>query len=196
MSGLGFLLNYKNMSEGILVPGLGGRRSLIAQRGYVAVLNFFRPASSHIHFFYPRWETSETRDEKYGRLRQLTDKVKPRKVFAVSAGGTLAVPLSVEFPDISTTHLICAKVTGAEKIGPDRQKQAPAFKPAAAISESMVDNGAVDSDRFACYVPKNDKDGVIESVDMLVPGALVVDLPPLKHAFAIGYALARYLPVR
>ncbi len=177
------------MSESLYIPGLGNGRLSDAQKKYVAFLNRLRSPKRHIDFFDARWETAETYEEKYARLRAYA----PRKVFAISAGSSLAVRLAAEDPRVEEVHLICGKVTGAEKIGPQRQQQAPALLPSVRYVEQLIDGG-LSGEKFTCYVPNAEDDGVLETVDMVLPNAKIVKLPPLNHAFAISYALVRHVP--
>lgn len=179
------------MSEGLYIPGLGEGRMYEAQRRYIALVNRRRTTDNKIDFFDARWQTNESYEAKMFRLLSYT----PRRVYASSAGASLAVSLAAVHREIEVAHLFCGKVTGSEKVGEDYQAQAPALLEAVQRSEAAIEDG-VDPARFICYIPRGENDGILETADMDVPGARIVQMPKLKHAYAIGYALTRYLPRR
>ena len=181
------------MSKSLYIPGLGGKRSILLQRTYIGVLNVFRRKNNHISFFDPHWETEEPYATKFERLRLHYQQAEtPQTVWAVSAGASLAVRLCVELDSQPKLNIVCGKVLGSEKIGENYRRRAPAFMESVESSEILYND--LDPDMTTCYIPKDDADGVIETVDMTVPGSRIVDLPALRHARAIGYALLRYLP--
>jgi hypothetical protein len=181
------------MTNTLYIPGLGGKRSILLQRAWVRGLNVFRSPEEKISFFDPRWETDELYTDKYERLQHFYEQIgRPSSVWAISAGASLAVRLCVEISDDPSLHLVCGKIFGSEKIGQGYRNRAPAFTESVEQSERLAEQLSPAS--ALCYVPKDDADGVIETVDMTLDGAQTVALPRLRHARAIGYALVRYLP--
>jgi hypothetical protein len=104
----------------------------------------------------------------------------------------MAVRLCSEYED-SFLHAVCGKILHPETIGLEYQRRAPAFVLSATYSHRLATQAL--GIRTRSYVPRNDADGVIASRDMLIPVAEQIDLPSLKHAQAIVYALVRYLPI-
>lgn len=181
------------MSQSLYIPGLGGKRSILLQRTYIGLLNVFRSKSNHISFFDPRWETEEPYPTKYERLLlHYEQSESPPIVWGVSAGASLAVRLCVELANQPQLNIICGKVLGSTKIGSHYRRRAPAFVESVESSETLCSN--LDPERCTCYIPKNDADGVIETIDMSIPNSRIIKLPAFRHARAIGYALMRYLP--
>jgi hypothetical protein len=181
------------MNSTLYILGLGSQRVDRMQKAWVAGINLFRSSNNKIHVFESRWETDEPYDDKFERLREFHEQIgRPSRVWAVSAGATLAVRLCVEVDDDVDLHIVCGKIYGPEKIGQDYINRAPAFLESAQISDELARR--VNPEFVTCYVPKNDADGVIESIDMQIPDAQSIELPALKHAKAITYALVRYLP--
>lgn len=181
------------MTKTLYIPGLGGKRSILLQRTYIGALNVFRRKNNHISFFDPRWETEEPYATKFERLRSHYEQAeRPRTVWAISAGASLAVRLCVELDNQPQLNIVCGKVLGSTKIGDNYRRRAPAFVESVESSEVLYSD--LNTDTTTCYIPKDDADGVIETVDMTIPGSRIIDLPALRHARAIGYALLRYLP--
>ena len=181
------------MSKSLYIPGLGGKRSILLQRAYIGGLNIFRKKQNHISFFDPRWETNEEYSAKFDRLLTRYEEAgKPPTVWAVSAGASLAVRLCVELVEQPHLNIICGKVLGSQNIGEHYRKRAPAFVRSVEYSQTLYEQ--LDPNLCTNYIPKENADGVIDTSDMTIPGSKIVDLPPLHHARAIGYALLRYLP--
>lgn len=187
--------------EVLYIPGLGGKRSLRVQRPYLRTLKVFSGKS--FHFFETKWEDQEegkpeTNNAKYQRLNDFFDeRNRPGIIYANSAGAALAARLAIErSSEIKSCHLICGKVLGASKIGTEYKERAPAFEEAVIRSEQAVANLDTETaQKIFCYVPKDrEDDGVLEVIDMIVPGANIVELPPLPHTSAIIYAARHYLP--
>lgn len=183
----------------LYIPGLGKNRSIRIQRPGTRIMDFFERRD--FYFFNPEWEvgihSSESFVDKFNRLSAFyRQSGKPSIVYANSAGATLATVLTVEHPDIEQCHLVCGKILGAAKIGPEYSGRAPAFVESVKASESAVKNlDPTIAEKFTCYIPKDrEDDGVLEVVDMVIPGANIIELPPLSHARAILYAYWNYLP--
>lgn len=181
------------MAKVIYIPGLGGGLIFTLQNTLVKILNIFRNKNSKIVIFESLWESSEIYNDKYNRLRDFYNASgKPKVVWAISAGATLAVRLSSEFADDLTLHIVCGKIFGPEKIGQHYIDIAPAFLESAKFSDKLASR--LNPESCICYVPINNADKVIDSKDMKIPKARIVNLPAFRHTSAISYALIRYLP--
>ncbi len=155
-------------------------------------VNKIRSPENQIAFFDPKWETAEGYHDKFERLRDLHEAAgRPFSVWAVSAGASLATRLCVEVDDDTAAHLVCGKIRGSASVGAEHQQRAPAFLESVEYSEMLA---GLLNDATRCYVPKNNADRVIGSQDMIVPQARVIDLPALRHKYAITYAAVRFLP--
>lgn len=185
----------------LYIRGLGGAKTLILQKAYIAMLNYFR--ADKIYFFEPNWEKkgdadAENNDAKKQRLDDFFEaNGHPGIIYANSAGAALAVQLTIRHATvIESCHLVCGKVTGHANFSENHNKRAPSFKPIVKQSEQLLNNISPKIARkFNCYIPKDSKnDGVLDVTDMIVPGAKTIYLPRLQHNWAIFYAALRYMP--
>lgn len=188
-----------NKKEGVLyIPGLGAGRSMNIQKRYLNVLNKLSRRRQYF-LFEPNWETEPQQNAKqlYERLEEFYESnARPSIIYANSAGGALATRLAIEQTGISECHLICAKILGAAKIGPEYRNRAPALYESVSESETIANKiPEAEARKFYCYTPKNqENDGVLETIDMKIAGSHEVALPALQHAAAITYAALRHLP--
>lgn len=180
----------------LIVPGLGDQKTMGRNSAYVGLLNKLEHNRQFL-FFDPLWESDETATAKTERLKAFYyDNNEPETVFAFSAGVPLAVGLIEKAKSIKQAHFVCGKALGAEKIQQRYLDMAPAFLGIVRSCERIVGQGIEDvRSRVTCYAPRwRADDAVIEKIDMLIPGAVVKNLPPFSHLPAIIYSLVRYLP--
>ncbi len=181
------------MSEIFYIPGLGGDSVVDSQRKYVGRLNKF--LRKKIFFFDPAWQTNEPATEKLGRLHHdYIQEGRPQKIFAVSAGASLAIILAGS--DTSTAHIttIAGKLKGSASIGTDYRQRAPAFLEMVHRSEDILVTDPSVSFRLTTYSPIF-YDGIVPLSDMEQEGARNRTILMPRHAPAIIASLAVILPL-
>ena len=172
-------------------PGLGGASTVAKQLRFLNLLNKLSRKKRYV-LFDPKWESLESKVDKEGRFHTFMREQAPNKAIGVSAGATVGV-LAMEEYDLERALLICGKTRGSEKIGLPYQKRAPAFVHFVQQSErAIVSLSEAQKNRTTCFVPIFD--GIIETVDMVVPGSRVKRLPTLFHTPSIIYSLIRHVP--
>lgn len=178
------------MAKIFFTPGLGGERTIERQRNYVHFLNSL---GKSIYFFDPKWQSNESAEVKKSRLDDAYDKAgRPRKLFGVSAGASMAVVLGAAFPDTEIITL-AGKHTGAASIGEEYDRRAPAFRSFVMKSEAIIEADSSVAHRIKSYRPWP-VDGVVPMHDIVVPGAANRLIPVPFHTPAIIAGLATVLP--
>lgn len=175
----------------LYIPGLGEGAVLSFQKKYIALLNVFRSKQNKIVVFDSQWESDETFETKFNRLRSMYEHIHPVNIVGPSAGGSLAISLYLEHTN-TKVYVICGKLRGSEKIGEAYNRRAPALIDAVKMSEQKL--AVIKAGDITSYVSRTDYDGVVEKVDMFTDDMKVVTLPIVSHGRAILYWLLLYLP--
>lgn len=174
----------------LYIPGVGGARADSIQQSYIRFLNIFKRRKTA--YFLADWMSGETYDDKFARLVSQYEKLgSPPVIFGVSAGASLAVVLAARKQEARTVHLVCGKVLGANKIGPNYSSRYTALIDSVTASQDYGQAGLINKN-VTCYRPLFDE--VVELEDMVVTGARLKRLPIVRHTPAIVYSWLRYLP--
>ena len=147
----------------------------------------------HGHCHVMPWAGQAGYEFKIQRLRSEIDKYSGRghrvSLIGASAGASAVLNLYIEDPNkISGVSLICPKINRPETVSQKTYAANPAFRIALELLQSNVTKlTATDKSRVTVYY--SPKDGVVSYADGRIPAVQERRLPPVRHGFAIIYAL-------